>query len=165
MTNVEARFNKSLRPRKPEGSLGRTAQRDVHLDSHSAPELCRDRRHYSGTVKAVSPRHCAATSVLRTQLLFPATAVLGQSHKDSWQCPLRHRCRRSSAVTTQSKKGPAFTAQLFLPAHDIFCANLRVQHHLPPLPSQWSRLDSLSQVEGPAPPQSFLFISPPWPSE
>ena len=35
----EARFNKSLRPRKPEGSLGRTAQ-DVHLDSHTAPELC-----------------------------------------------------------------------------------------------------------------------------
>ena len=39
MTNAEARFNKSLRPQKPEGSLGRTAQ-DVHLDSHTAPELC-----------------------------------------------------------------------------------------------------------------------------
>ena len=38
MTNAEARFSKSLRPRKPEGSLGRTAQ-DVHLDSHTAPEL------------------------------------------------------------------------------------------------------------------------------
>ena len=38
MTNAEARFNKSLRPRKPEGSLGRTAQ-DVHLDSRAAPEL------------------------------------------------------------------------------------------------------------------------------
>ena len=33
------RFNNSLRPRKPEGSLGRTAQ-DGHLDSHTAPELC-----------------------------------------------------------------------------------------------------------------------------
>ena len=41
MTNAEARFNKSLRPRKPEGSLGRTAQ-DVLLDSHAAPELCVD---------------------------------------------------------------------------------------------------------------------------
>ena len=41
MTNAEARFSKSLRPRKPEGSLGRTAQ-DVHLDSHTAPELCCD---------------------------------------------------------------------------------------------------------------------------
>ena len=40
MTNAEVRFNKSLRPRKPEGSLGRTAQ-DVHLDSHTAPELWR----------------------------------------------------------------------------------------------------------------------------
>ena len=39
MTNAEARCNKSLRPRKPDGSLGRTAQ-DVHLDSHTAPELC-----------------------------------------------------------------------------------------------------------------------------
>ena len=39
MTNAEARFKKSLRPRKSEGSLGRTAQ-DVHLDSHTAPELC-----------------------------------------------------------------------------------------------------------------------------
>ena len=38
MINAEARFNNSLRPRKPEGSLGRTAQ-DVHLDSHTAPEL------------------------------------------------------------------------------------------------------------------------------
>ena len=38
MTNAEARFNNSLRPRKPEGSLGRTAQ-DVHLDFHTAPEL------------------------------------------------------------------------------------------------------------------------------
>ena len=45
--NAEARCNKSLRPRKPEGSLGRTAQ-DVHLDSHTAPELCY--RNWAGTV-------------------------------------------------------------------------------------------------------------------
>ena len=38
-TNAEARFSIALRPRKPEGSLGRTAQ-DGHLDSHTAPELC-----------------------------------------------------------------------------------------------------------------------------
>ena len=31
-------FNIALRPRKPEGSLGRTAQ-DGHLDSYTAPEL------------------------------------------------------------------------------------------------------------------------------
>ena len=38
MTNAEARFNKSLRPRKSEGSLGRTA-RDGRLDFHTAPKL------------------------------------------------------------------------------------------------------------------------------
>ena len=48
MTNAEARCNKSLRPRKPEGSLGRTAQ-DVHLDSHTAPELiCSDETDTAG---------------------------------------------------------------------------------------------------------------------
>ena len=36
-TNAEAWFNIALRPRKPEGSLGRTAQ-DGQLDSHTAPE-------------------------------------------------------------------------------------------------------------------------------
>ena len=38
-TNAEAWFNVALRPRKPEGSLGRTAQQDGHLDSHTAPDL------------------------------------------------------------------------------------------------------------------------------
>ena len=38
VTNTEARFSNSLRPRKPEDSLGRTAQ-DGHLDFHTAPEL------------------------------------------------------------------------------------------------------------------------------
>ena len=38
MTNAEAWFNIALHPRKPEGSLGRTAQ-DGHLDSHTAPAL------------------------------------------------------------------------------------------------------------------------------
>ena len=37
-TNAKAWFNIILRPRKPEGSLGWTAQ-DSHLDSHTAPEL------------------------------------------------------------------------------------------------------------------------------
>ena len=38
VTNAEAWFNIALRPRKPEGLLGQTAQ-DGHLDSHTAPEL------------------------------------------------------------------------------------------------------------------------------
>ena len=40
MTNAEAWLSNSLRPRKPEGSLGRTVQ-DGHLDSHTAPKLSR----------------------------------------------------------------------------------------------------------------------------
>ena len=61
MTNAEAWFNKSLRPRKPEGSLGRTAQ-DGHLDSHTAPEL------YAGVPKLVCLNRralagCAAAAV------------------------------------------------------------------------------------------------------
>ena len=37
VTSAEARFSIALRPRKPEGSLGRKAK-DGHLDSHRAPE-------------------------------------------------------------------------------------------------------------------------------
>ena len=55
MTNAEARFNKSLRPRKPEGSLGRTAQ-DVHLDSHTAPELCLSEARLDKGLEAVGRR-------------------------------------------------------------------------------------------------------------
>ena len=44
MTNAEARFNNSLRPRKPEGSLGRAAQ-DGHLDSHTVPELWKSEKN------------------------------------------------------------------------------------------------------------------------
>ena len=62
MTNAEARFNKSLRPRKPEGSLGRTAQ-DVHLDSHTAPELCVGAVvidcFYIALFSALEQTHCA----------------------------------------------------------------------------------------------------------
>ena len=57
MTNAEARFNNSLRPRKPEGSLGRTAQ-DVHLDSHTAPELCTE----TGQALSFIPHRAAPAS-------------------------------------------------------------------------------------------------------
>ena len=76
MTNAEARFNNSLRPRKPEGSLGRTAQ-DVHLDSHTAPELCAwdgqpSSTAYIPTIPAVS----------RTQHWLVALAQL----LNTWHC-------------------------------------------------------------------------------
>ena len=48
---TKACFNNSLRPQKPEGSLGRTAQ-DVHLDSHTAPELCMDVGEGVGYIRA-----------------------------------------------------------------------------------------------------------------
>ena len=38
ITNAEAWFSAALRPQKPQGSLGRTAQ-DGRLDFHTAPEL------------------------------------------------------------------------------------------------------------------------------
>ena len=62
--------------------------------------------------------HCAAAV---------STAVLGQSQR---QCPL-HCCW----WTTRSERSPIFTAQLHLPTHDLFWANLKVQLHLPPLRS------------------------------
>ena len=46
MTNAEEWFNIALRPRKPEGSLGRTAQ-DGHLDSHTASELDCEPDHFA----------------------------------------------------------------------------------------------------------------------
>ena len=39
LRHCRSMVNIALRPQKPEGSLGRTAQ-DGHLDSHTAPELC-----------------------------------------------------------------------------------------------------------------------------
>ena len=74
MTNAEAWFNKSLRPRKPEGSLGRTAQ-DGHLDSHTAPELKNQRKRWSHTHRAV----CFADVCM---LCFKAHAPLVGPHID-----------------------------------------------------------------------------------
>ena len=67
MTNAEARFNNSLRPRKPEGSLGRTAQ-DGHLVSHTAPELCKPVFTASGFIPGVSPHVMHALNVINTAL-------------------------------------------------------------------------------------------------
>ena len=71
---------------------------------------------------AQRPVHCAITV---------STAVLGQSHKDNIRC---------TAVDEQlgqleAKEVPTFAAQLHLPTHDLFWANLKVQLHLPPLRS------------------------------
>ena len=73
-TNAWEWFNKSLRPRKPEGSLGRTAQ-DVHLDSHTAPELCQTKNsareiYVSLLLPAKLPAAFYKTFYPRSQLTF-----------------------------------------------------------------------------------------------
>ena len=75
-------------------------------------------------IKAVSPRHCAATSAPRS-CCFTEQPCWAESQG---QCPL-HCCWG----TTRSERSLTFTAQLHLPAQDLFCANLRVQLHLPAL--------------------------------
>ena len=76
-----------------------------------------NRRQNNGSVKAVSLRHCPATSALRN-CCFNCRAWA----ESQGQCPL-HCCWG----TTLSQ--PSST----LPTHDLFWANLKVQLHLPPL--------------------------------
>ena len=59
-------------------------------------------------------------------------SLLPCSAESQGQCPL-HCCWG----TTWSEISPTFAAQLHLPAHDLFWANLRVQLHLPPLDLKW----------------------------
>ena len=87
-----------------------------------------DRRQNKGSVKAVCPRHCPATSAPRNCCFnCPARA------ESQGQCPL-HCCWG----TTRSERSPTFAGQFHLPAHDLFWANLRVQLHLPPLDLAWN---------------------------
>ena len=79
-----------------------------------------DRRQNNGSVKAVSPRHCPATCALRSCCF-----------KDNVRC---------TAVDEQLGQLEAKESNLLSPApppyrHDLFCANLKVQLHLPPLRS------------------------------
>ena len=92
-----------------------------------------DRRQNNGSVKAVSPHHCPATSALRNCCFNCRAWAVSQG-----QCPL-HCCW----ATTRSERSPTFEAQLHLPTHDLFWANLKVQLHLPPLDLLifWSRLE------------------------
>ena len=71
MTNAEAWFNIALRPRKPEGSLGRTAQ-DGHLDSHTAPELW---------------TLCCFHSLISTQTFLEGADSVGGQLRGDKECP------------------------------------------------------------------------------
>ena len=106
MTNAEARFNKSLRPRKPEGSLGWTAQ-DVHLDSHTAPELC-------GNVPA-GTEYSAGKQGLesRCQPIHSAT-----------ERPRRVTARQPSLTTARKSRFSYFSVSQYMPASR---ANSRIE--------------------------------------
>ena len=82
MTNAEAWFNKSLRPRKPEGSLGRTAQ-DVHLDYHTAPELW-TRRAQRTTFNTLD------NWIIGAIILLPNQKGKGPERKVKWSWPETH---------------------------------------------------------------------------
>ena len=87
-----------------------------------------DRPQNNGSVKAVSPRHCAATSAPRN-CCFNCRAWA--ETQGQWTL---HYCWG----TTRSERSLTFAAKLHLPAHDLFWANLRVQLHLPPLDLAWN---------------------------
>ena len=128
----------ALRPQKRDGLLGTGTgggTKEWRLDRGYRPKKTGetvDRRQNNGSVKAVSPRHCPATSALR-YCCFNCRAWA----ESQGQCPL-HCCWRS----TRSERSPTFAAQLHLPTHNLFWANLKVQLHLPPLDLLifWSRL-------------------------
>ena len=91
------------------------------------------------TVMAVSHRHCPVASALRN-CCFNCRAW-AESQR---QCPL-HCCW----AITPIERSPTFAAQLRLPTHDLFWANLKVQLHLPPLDLSifWSRLEPCSNSD------------------
>ena len=102
MTSAEAWFSNSLRPRKPEGSLGRTAQ-DGHLDSHAAPELWS-----CGTNAAFVPQDHLAAILIQWQLNSRHSILYWKRHpagtnscKTSWSWieidPLGHPYLRQYA--------------------------------------------------------------------
>ena len=78
-TSAEAWFNIALRPRKPEGSLGQTAQ-DGHLDSHTAPELCG--RGHKAALNYGMP---AVTLGLQTRTAPVVFTVVGEAHSGRGQ--------------------------------------------------------------------------------
>ena len=111
-----------------------------------------DRRQNNGSVKAVSPCHCPATSALRNCCFNCCAWAEWQG-----QCPL-HCCWGE----TRSERSPTFAAQLHLPTHDLFWANLKVQLHLPPLDLDlfifWSRLEPCEWLTACSPPPPPLFF-------
>ena len=66
-----------------DGDRGGRGRKEWRLDRGYRPKNTVDRRQNNGSVKAVSPRHCAVTSAL-CNCCFNCCA--GQSHKDNVRC-------------------------------------------------------------------------------
>ena len=119
-------FYVALRPRKRDGLLGTRTEREGDERVKARPRIpwtaARTMEVLRRCPLAIAQRlvHC---------VIAVSTAMLGQSHKDNVRC---------TAVEAQSERSPTFAAQLHLPAHDLFWANLRVQLHLPPLDLSWN---------------------------
>ena len=114
MINAEARFNNSLRPRKPEGLLGRTAQ-DVHLDSHTAPELLYN--NIARFIKILVHRHvvnitgvtgichqdmeltCLSFVIINFDDVTPLHQAVGQTTKRMITTELRDVIEAASSIT------------------------------------------------------------------
>ena len=93
-----------------------------------------DRPQNNGSVKAMSPRHCAATSALRN-CCFNRRA--GQRHKDNVRCTaIEERPEAKEVLLSQ----PSSTSLLMI------SSGLRVQLHLPPLELAWNPDEQLSRA-------------------
>ena len=99
MTNAEARFNKSLRPRKPEGSLGRTAQ-DVHLDSHTAPELVTELETAKQQIKAELKLHVKVKFDQLTDTVTSLTQKLTEVTKQNMKSQIGDLRKYISVIKT-----------------------------------------------------------------
>ena len=100
MTNAEAWFNIALRPRKPEGSLGRTAQ-DGHLDSHTTPELCGDSVAIGIYIYNLHPTHPHPS--IRPKLISLMVYVGVKHHERSFETSQRLPCLSLSSLRDPAK--------------------------------------------------------------
>ena len=124
----------SLRPRKPEGSLGRTAQ-DVHLDSHTAPELCRetfrsfcfclmssDAKSILGTNIEKPGRHCL---LYRTARHRPVAGRQRPTGEKGWgnSGPVTRASLHSSPATVNFRRRPSVprlgSQNIFSPEREV----------------------------------------------
>ena len=96
ITNAWAWFNSALRPRKPQGSLGRTAQ-DGHLDSHTAPEIC---THTKSSLARIDKRTARAAGNTR----YRYNKIGPLDHKMADNCVSLARTNTLSSTITKPIK-------------------------------------------------------------